>query len=84
MPWLMGGPSSSRRRPSSRSPLFIGGDTGISTDLSLATPRVLSAHQLPGTMGNWMDRVESNYKKEPSDQEAHKAAPTGFEPVSPP
>ena len=63
--------SSSRRRPSELSPLFIGGDTGISTArVTSHSARALPAHQLPGTMGTWMDRVESNYKMEPSDQES--------------
>ena len=54
---------------SSPSPLFNGGDTGISTARFIRELRAHSAHQLPCTMGNWMDRVESNYKVELSDQE---------------
>ena len=57
-------------KPSSVSPLFIGGDTRISTARFIRPLRVHPAHQLPGTMGNWMDRVESNYKMELSDQES--------------
>ena len=57
------------QRIASVSPLFYGGDTGISTARLIRTPRAHPAHQLPCTMGNWMDRVESNYKVELSDQE---------------
>ena len=60
------------QRSASVSPLFCGGDTGISTARVIRTLRVHPAHQLPGTMGNWMDRVESNYKMELSDQEEFK------------
>ena len=57
------------RRPSELSPLFIGGDTGISTACVIRTLPAHPAHQLLCTMGNWMDRVESNYKVELSDQQ---------------
>jgi hypothetical protein len=50
-------------------PLFCGGDTKIRTARVIRTLRAHSAHQLPCTMGNWMDRVESNDKMELSDQE---------------
>jgi hypothetical protein len=51
------------------SPLFCGGDSEISTAHVIRTLRSYPAHQLPGTMGNWMDRAESNYEMELSDQE---------------
>ena len=51
------------------SPLFCGGDTGISTARVIRELRSHPAHQLPCTMGNWMDRAESTYKTELSDQE---------------
>jgi hypothetical protein len=53
----------------SPSPLFNGGDTGISTARFIRELRAHSAHQLPDTMGRRMDRVESSYETKLSDQE---------------
>ena len=69
MPWLMGGRASSSCRPSSLSPLFMGGDIEISTARFISDSSLALPIDSPARWADWMDRVESSYTAEPSDQE---------------